>query len=47
MDKALACKPRGHEFESWCSQAKSFALFLLKLRPLDGSHDFNSAGFKQ
>ena len=37
---------RGHEFESYCIQAKSFAYFLLKLRPIDGSHDFHSAGWK-
>ena len=43
VDKALTCRPRGHEFESCCIQAKSFACFLLKLRPLDGSRDFYSA----
>ena len=44
--KALAYRPRGHEFESCCLQAKSFAYFLLKIRPINGSHDFHSAGCK-
>ena len=34
VDKALACRPRGHEFESCCIQVNSFAFFLLKLRPM-------------
>ena len=44
--KAMACRPGGHKFESCCSQAKSFAYFYLKLKPIDGSHDFHSAGCK-
>ena len=44
--KALACRSRGHEFKSCCIKANSFAHFLLKLRPLDGSHDFHSASCK-
>ena len=44
--KALACRSRGHEFKSCCIKANSFAHFLLKLRPLDGSHNFHSASYK-